>query len=70
MNNILLRFFVRKVYLVVFQSAEIMMKFKQYNARIDEHNVLLEKVSQLVPKSLRQGMVSHYWYVILDLFIW
>ncbi|XP_060573771.1 uncharacterized protein LOC132731583 isoform X3 [Ruditapes philippinarum] len=47
-------------YMSVKKSAEFKMN---YETKLEEHKILMLKVSQLVPSSLRQGMVSNYWWL-------
>ncbi|XP_053403458.1 uncharacterized protein LOC123556064 [Mercenaria mercenaria] len=47
-------------YMSVKESSKILLKYK---TKQGEHMILLNKVAQLVPSSLRQGMSSHYWWL-------
>ncbi|XP_060573745.1 uncharacterized protein LOC132731570 [Ruditapes philippinarum] len=49
-------------YMSVKKAAEFKMK---YETTLEEYKILMFKVSRLVSSSLRQGMVSYYWWLTL-----
>lgn len=70
-SKILARSQTRKSYVAVYnfvfgyrfflpQCKEAAVK---YDTKLNEHAVLLEKIGDLIPSCLRQGLTNHYWYL-------
>ena len=48
--------------LFLFQCKEVATEYK---SQLKQHIALLQRIGQLVPNCLRQGLTNHYWYVAI-----